>query len=353
MRSSLEPVLDVDPKDLAFFNYFNAGVGAANIDNITRYLDCFSDHLKLVVIGLDFMQFNETFFPPLGEGGLHFYKIKRSPDQGEAYGTFENIGLVEELKYLFDADALRQALLMIYDRRDKFKQEIILYPAGNFNKPSLVWQMQNIENTRTRDEIGCQGVLDVLQHHNYADFKYSTMRVAELEHIKEMLARKHVKLVVFINPMSARDAGLVRDMGLTYLYTRFTNDIVHLFGVEAAIPAYEYSDLKYYYDFDPLHFLPSTGAEVINRMVANSFGLTLTPDFQVWDRVVPTSFVASSSDARNPVAFRPFNLYCVGILRGRPPSLAWSLFFVPSSYWEDCPDASSRSRWLQRSKPQY
>jgi hypothetical protein len=60
-------LLDVDPKDLAFFNFFNSSLAAISLDDVSDYVDSLDNDIKLVVMGIDFFQFNENFLPTPAE----------------------------------------------------------------------------------------------------------------------------------------------------------------------------------------------------------------------------------------------------------------------------------------------
>ncbi len=295
-------LLDIDPKDLAFFDYFNASEANANLDDISNYLDIAADGMKLVVLGIDFLQFNDSANRALDRNAREQVRLAFDPgDPNAGRSDFSRLrapGFPANIQYLLNGHAILQGLVQLALRPgDDCAGEIVLYPGGNYNKISILSQQQSEEtDSRAIDERSYQVQLDHLRTVNYANFKYSEKSEAALRIIKKKLAQKGIAIVAFLNPINDRELPLLRDMGLSRDYNRFIKAVTDIFGDDAKIPLQDYGDPKYFYDFDAIHFLPQTGAAVVNRMVARHFGVELPTGFAVFDRVNEFEPIASGAE---------------------------------------------------------
>ncbi len=302
-------LLDTDPKELAFFNFFNASIGAINLDEISDYVDSLDTHVKLVVIGIDFFQFNENFLP--------LQAVHDREQLRQVLGLAPKIDEITALlssdwgtttRYLLNGRALLKATNLFFQTPpSSCAREIVLYPQGNYNKLGILWQTEFREtNTRKILEENYRDQIEHLRTVNYANFKYSEHREKTLRTIRDKLRAKGIPLIGFLDPLNDRELPLLKEMGLSESYKRFISATTQTFGDSAIVPLQEYGDPSYYYDFDPIHFLPETGAEIINRMVANHFDLKLPTDFKMYRRL--SDFVPlSSTSGPNESAARAFD----------------------------------------------
>lgn len=284
----------VNPADLNYFHFYNAGVGAARIEDIREFLDVSTRDLpkiKLVVLGLDFFMFNGGIFfrspPPPSFDDEANYLL--APDSGTRWlkANFED--LTNSFSYLLSFKGLRRAALDRHILACLGNGGVgTVLQAGNLNVRDLVREAQlDRLNGREVDRSVYKQQISDFASTWYVAFSLSNGPKKLLSDIKAMLAQRGVRLIVLINPVNSQELAEIKDLGLEGDFNQYRADVRAIFPDAHDFSEGEYSAPRYFFDRDPVHFLPSTGAKIINSVVGEE--IQRDPELKRWSSATPPS----------------------------------------------------------------
>lgn len=233
-------VAKIDPEALHAYRFYNASFSSALPEEIYAYLKDYAFKEKVVLIGLDFYMFNEATFPLVN---------MRSFSSGQ-YTTYE---------YLLSLNVLL----------DSFKA--LTSHAAN-KKPLITEEGQYVRPGTARETFDPKkyiGWLDHYREENYRDYAFSEERIQIVKQTRDLLKGRGIKAVFFINPEQRQIAQLTTDPALAPLYLRWKARLKAVIPdiVDLTSPVYGYTDPGLYEVNDPSHYLSSTGALFVNRIL--------------------------------------------------------------------------------------
>jgi hypothetical protein len=109
--------------------------------------------------------------------------------------------------------------------------------------------------------------LSVLKTQHYTPYVFSERRVEVIKKLRDRIAKRGIPLIVIIDPINVEDRQLIDSLRLTSELERYRAVVKDAFPDAADFSGPEYADPKYFFDWDPIHFLPSTGAMLVNQVL--------------------------------------------------------------------------------------
>lgn len=258
----------VDPAPLGP-GAFNASFSAAMPEEIVNFLRRDVAPGATVVIGLDTFMMNVNAFP-------------MSP------GTFrEPSGSRDTLAYVFGLRpamaAARAVALRAGGRRPVLRANGQRDPTDRLARHTAM----------TRRDDGRW--LDHLRTHHFANFEYSAARVAALRDILDVARSRRLTLYVFVNPLSRPVRGLLEHLPARDDVARFRADVREILpGVVDLSLAPGWEDPDRYFRFDPFHYLPETGRQILRTVLARP------PVYRPADAAAPFGVVRGDSYSAAP-----------------------------------------------------
>jgi len=260
----------LDPALFKYYRFVNGGVGAAQVELMYELLDAYAIHVKVVVLALDFLMFNEADFPYASEEQItdvrmHFRESLTPIDRSRNRAISLAATLIDDLPYLLSLKAVVKAVQMVGKAIPLEKRTLM--PRGNLNISDWVDEMNKREKAGTRhvDRANYDSQLNVLRTQHYTPYIFSERRVEVLKKIRDLMAKRGIALIVQINPVNVEDKRLIDGLRITSDFKHYREVIKEVFPDAADFTGPEYADPKYYFDWDPIHFLPSTGAMLVNQ----------------------------------------------------------------------------------------
>ena len=266
----------VDPKDLKYFNFINASVGAASIEYMREFLDVTAHDVDVVVLGLDFFMINEARFPIVADAELARFRIaaefvRDRPDElgprlnaTHAVWTGRYAQLLSGRKTMDTLSKLGGSSCTGPGSPNSILED------GNLNVGH--WA-KDTEDRNARglgfDEALYRRQLEHLRTEHYRPFVYSTRRIGLLNDIKTILANRGIRLVVVLNPVNTKDLELIKSMKVDEYLIRFKEDVARVLPDATDFSISDYSETRNFIYWDPIHFLPMTGSAIINGLLDN------------------------------------------------------------------------------------
>jgi alginate O-acetyltransferase complex protein AlgI len=249
----------VDPTMIGAHRFFNAAFSAATPEEILDFLRLFAVDQKLVVVGLDFMMFNESYLPLKPDT----FKAVRSLQTSSKAMTWSDVRDLRDYLLSWNVTwssikALLQNWLDIYSP--------FLMPAGNRNARNQLAQNARISGPDDREAV------EYWRTNTLRDFRYSQARLAALEQIKELLRQRRIPLIVLITPDNSSFIALIEELGLYPLYLKFRKDVREVFPDVFDFSESRWSDIDYRFKSDTGHFLPQAGAEMMAEVLSAHAG---------------------------------------------------------------------------------
>jgi hypothetical protein len=246
-------VANIDPLLIHGYTLFDAAFSDAMPEEILNFLRVFAVGQKLVIIGLDFLMFNER------ESPLNFSTFRDlTPINAElAAPTFKTVKRARD--YLLSWNVFVSSLKTILANTTVRREPPFLLPAGNRNFQSKNYSGPVIDYSET---------LNYWRTHTLFDFRYSQERLEILRSIKALLQERKIPYIIFINPENERLMDLIRTVGLYPLNLRFRRDVRDIFPDLVDLSESKWKAVDYYRKKDPGHYFPEIGAEMVNEMIA-------------------------------------------------------------------------------------
>lgn len=245
----------VDPTAIKDYRFFNAAFSEATPEEILDFLSLYAVDQRLVVLGLDFMMFNEVFLP-----------LRANPFTAVAPAN----GGAPLASYA-DVKALRNYLLswnVTWNTVKTLAQGLldvnppVLMPAGNRNAKQKLADDARVTVPDDSDAV------EYWRTKTLRDFRYSQARIVALEQIKTLLGERHIPLIVLITPDNASFIALIHELGLYPTYLKFRADMRTIFPDAFDFSESRWSGIDYRFKSDPGHFLPATGLDMMTEILA-------------------------------------------------------------------------------------
>lgn len=222
---------------------FNASFAAAMPEEIVNFLHHHVPRGSRVVIGLDSFMMNTLAYPLAPQ-------------------TFaEEVSVFENLSYLFGLRPAGAAVMAAASHA--MGASPALLPGGQRNPAERMAR----HNAMTGYDHAYW--LNHVRTQYFTNFAYAPERVEALHTLRRMAEERDLTLHVFINPLSQPVRAVIDALPTAKDVQRFRAD------VQAALPgAVDLSmdpalaDPALYFRFDPFHYLPSTGAKVLRKVMA-------------------------------------------------------------------------------------
>lgn len=231
----------IDPSPLGG-TAFNASFSAAMPEEIVNFLTRYVTPGSTVVIGLDPFMMN-----------AHAYPLAPA-----TFGT--EPGPWDTLGYVF---GLRPAWAAVDTMRQSIQGLPPALKANGQRDPTL--RLARHATMEGRDD---DAWLIYLRTHQYADFDYSTERVAAFGEILTIARERNLTLFTFINPLSDPVRALLSGLPARKDVERFRSDARKaLPGIVDLSMAPGWGEPDLYFRFDPFHYLPDTGARILRTVM--------------------------------------------------------------------------------------
>jgi hypothetical protein len=246
---------------------YNLGLNAANPYEALRYLQHAIKNqkdLKLVVLGLDFIMFNQDL------GNQAGFEEERLEKSTITYRDFINTA--------FSLDALSLSEKTIAANRKNIKGDIY-YPNGFMR---LVRGERDKNATEFKKTIG-------VYFNVHSNYKLSQQYLNNLREIVALCKENNIEVVGFISPAHVTQLEAIYVAGQWDILEQWMREMVSI------LPVWDFSDynsittepvsetMKYY--IDSSHYKESVGNWVLDRVfsyqvkaVPQDFGVYLTPD---------------------------------------------------------------------------
>ncbi|OAN49230.1 hypothetical protein A6A04_03705 [Paramagnetospirillum marisnigri] len=239
-------MMGVFPNRISGCRLYNAAFPGARPSELAYMAEAFLPPMELAVIGLDFFAFNA------------------STESDFLHPSFGTMTLAKTAAYALSFDAIRQTRYTIKTWR---KQRPAFY-ADDGSAPAALafWEeYQAGQHSAELTEAGLDGVVRLL----FGNWRYSVTQVVALEHLRDVLAARGVKAVVYINPMGPTLTARLEALGLVKDFQQFRADIRRIFP-----ESIDYSDRitepERFYPADPMHFPPDTGTLMVRQSLEHA-----------------------------------------------------------------------------------
>jgi hypothetical protein len=238
----VDPV-DIDTPELKFFN---ASFQGALPEEIYSFLDLFVPEARLVIISLDIIPMNEKTW------GL------RPTDWQSASFTNATIAAWD---YLIDPKAFTTSVDYFANGR----------PERGMVKPNGARNISpEIARSKAMTAPDFAKPLEQIKGAAFGEFKYSEERIGYLEKIKKLLDDRRIQYIILISPENRHLLRMISDSGNAWALERFRTDVRRIFPGAIDYSSSWMSADSNFLKFDPLHYLPSAGAEMIKEAISKS-----------------------------------------------------------------------------------
>lgn len=227
--------MHIDPDDLCGYKFYNASFGGALPEEIYYFLERFAKDEKMVAIGLDFSTFNERANP--------LSNIDKWPDH---YWSRH--------EYLLGWNVFIDSIKAIYKREYLHLER----PANGFIP---------LSNNKIPDMVAYQWYLHFFVEHDYRDYQLGETRFHYMQKLRQLLEARHIKYIVFVNPMQEDHWKALRISGSYGIYLQWINRLRQIFPDLKYFSEGQYSQRELYKNDDPSHYLPALGATILNDLL--------------------------------------------------------------------------------------
>lgn len=218
--------------------FFNASVGGLMPEEMLYLVENLSPNAPLVVIGLDYIQFNTQ--------------------RDWIKHPFPEIHARERLTYLFShyafVNSMRTLIAAIAGEDAKIKAD------GSFNAEG--WFRHYDQENPLLLEIYWNDLQERL-----ADLSISENRLQLLDQVKAELDKKNVPYLIFLNPVHHHELELIREHGQWETFDYWRHEVLKRFPNAIDLSESHYGSPEYFFRSDPLHFYPQTGIDFLNERV--------------------------------------------------------------------------------------
>lgn len=269
-------MMEIDPESIIGFTAYNGGMGGTTPENMLELLDLYAAPGDVVILGVDLYMMNEFHTPLQPER----WRDEASSQQGALSRFFSVIApnataagrILDESAYVLNIGTFARALAgQSAGRRAADGGRIpVTYEDGQiFNANKLiVHRVCKTPLAPPRCDEGYMRLLLQSWNGHFGRFSYSMARVETFRQIRELLNARGIRYVVVINPEHAAFWPIVRGPRLDAISNRFKADVMSSFDNVCDYFTEEYAEPTLYYATDPFHYLPDTGARLVNECLA-------------------------------------------------------------------------------------
>lgn len=238
-------VRQTDPQAISGPRFFNAAFGLATPEEILEFLNRYAQSERLLVIGFDFWMMNE----PKAPGGSMLTDLNTPPFYGHSPR--------EWFAYLTSLESAEQSLgaaIKLTIGAPGFYS-----PAGNVivSADSLA-----APSNKLRYERNIKLAVD----DRFQDFRYSMRRIGVIKAIRDWAVMRRARLLVFLNPLNADEAALLRALPAWSYYDRFRSEMREIFPNLTDFTD-DYPEASNYMPNDGFHYRPEVGARMIETVL--------------------------------------------------------------------------------------
>jgi hypothetical protein len=246
----------IDPTTIQGYTLFNAAFSAATPEEILDFLRVYAVDEKLVIVGLDFLMFNNSYLPLVPNS---FKPVAPRQKQAALHLTYTEMRELGDYLLSWDVtwNSVKAAAEDVFDINPPF-----LLPGGNRDPRKNFAESSRLTKP---DEAAS---IEYWRMHTLHDFQYSQARLAALRKIKELLQDRHIPLIVIITPDNESFIALIHELGLYPLYLKFRADIREIFPDALDFSESRWSSNNYRFKNDTGHFVPQAGTEMIEQALA-------------------------------------------------------------------------------------
>lgn len=214
----------IDPTTIKGYKLFNAAFSGAAPEEILDFLRVYAVNQRLVIVGLDFMTFNQSFMPLQPDP---FRRVVLKTATSERPLTYAVVK--DWCNYLLSWNASWSSLKTMW-KGLRGDNPSFLMPAGNRNARDKLAEDSRITVVDDSEAI------TFWRTKALADFHYSAARVAVLEQIKQLLAARKIPLIVLITPDNESFIALIHELGLYPVYLSFAKTCGRFSPMRSILP---------------------------------------------------------------------------------------------------------------------
>ena len=236
----------VNPDDLACYRFYNSSMRGMLPEEMYFYLKKYLRNEKLVLIGFDFYMFNEREFP----------LIRISDWDDIRYDRVEYLLGVETVK-------LSWKTLKMWFNNQKMH--------GMKNNGQFVYPGSDQIASFTDDErvlaTKYNEIIRGLARSHYANFSFSRKRMDYVQAIRELMKKKGITCVVFINPLNQDVFDMLQQREAYPVFVVWKQEMKIIFPDLYDYSSSRFSARKWYYMDDPYHYTNDAGKSFLNEMI--------------------------------------------------------------------------------------
>ncbi len=261
-------VMEIEPEAVHGVQAFNAGFGGATPERIRDFLTAYAEPGTVVVLAFDFFMMNEAntplepnYFESSGRDStllaLAGDRLLRTPQQHQ---------VLEQREYVFNLGTLARALAGQTPGPPEGREPhpLIHLDGQIYNEDKLAYNALCVDNPP-----GCAGVYQQLYDQavqgHFGRYVYSEQRVHTFREIRRLLSERRLPYVVLIAPEHRDFLPVLGRADLAPQWARFRSDVSASFENVCDFSDGSFADPSLYYTFDPFHYLPETGALMVNQ----------------------------------------------------------------------------------------
>ena len=269
-------MMEVDPDAVQGRRAYNAAMGGASPERIRDFLTAFAEPRATVVIAFDFFMMNEANTPIEPN-----YFVDTSRDSAligrlgeEVATTAFRRQVLAERSYVLNIGTLARALAGQTPgaaRTDTGGNDPVTYVDGQvFNEGKLAYNQFCLTGDPNHCSDRYTELFSAAANGHFGRYVYSEQRVAILREIRALLDARNIRYVIIIGPEHSGFAPVLARPDLAESFARFRQDVSASFEHVCDYADGSMSDPSLYYTWDPFHYLPDTGARMVNDCLARN-----------------------------------------------------------------------------------
>jgi len=234
-------VANINPQELCGYHFYNASFASALPEEMYFYLEKYATHQKLVMIGLDFYMFNESEYP--------LSQMKKWPDHYFA---------VHE--YLLSWNVFRDSFIAL--KKWARREPPLLDINGRMNRGDSASSAEPAFDPKEYNKW-----MKHLRGREFHPARLSKVRMIYLERIKDLLDKRNIKHIFFINPIQEDVYALIKNSGSYDDFDLWRRTLKERFPEIRDLTQGRYFKKSFFMINDPSHYKAQTGAQFINEIL--------------------------------------------------------------------------------------